>query len=388
MALRGRSFAALKLFTATYLALMFKQRWEMGPLVCILKDKCTPGFHERAEVRFHMESQWAAWWLVPSAMALTLFAVRGMARRSMAVLLLVAWRAHHATIDVWQMPVPQVGFVSLTLLYIAIAPLERDTVGTHGHLCMKVCTLPLRRQTRTNQQSLIASLAASANACGARLALLRLYLLVAYATSGYGKLLLTPAWTSGNAIGYLARAYMRQGVPLSLAAAIASASRPLSACVLLLECNLPLIEAASLLGFGSGSTRHTLHTVSVLGWILSAANQCLLLILTPFTDVCTGAVLFHAALFDAALADAHDPSALRDPDFTRDPDHVRDRRLRTGRGSAALLAAVAVLFSSRPLQCAIAPSWRPANHPSLLGAVAISFTALMPLPRCDRLGSA
>jgi len=42
--------------------------------------------------------------------------------------------------------------------------------------------------------------------------------------------------------------------------------------VLLLECNLPFIEAASLLGLGSRPTRHTLHTSSVLGWVLSVAK--------------------------------------------------------------------------------------------------------------------
>ena len=171
------------------------------------------------------------------------------------------------------------------LLYIAAAPVASDA--------------RVRGQPRAPVAgSLVESLATGARLGGALLGLLRIYLLVAYATTGYGKLLLTPAWASGTAFEYLARSHLRQAVPVYAAAAIAVASKPLSALVLLIECGLPIAELASLLKVGGERARRRFAHLCAVGWLMSAAMQALLLLLTPLTDVYVGTVLFHAALLD------------------------------------------------------------------------------------------
>ena len=302
------SLVALKAFAACIAAGTFIRRWEQGALACLLST-CARGSQEDAEARYDAEAHTAVVWLVLGVASFLMVGARGTLRRCFALIPLGGWIAYYASMDI---SAPHVGYVSMALLYVCAAPDEGDggrvprergrvewpasSDACSSARCGRLISF-LRRQ--------LDPMVEGASRGSVLLDVMRIFYIVAYLTSGGGKLLFTPAWQHGRAMEFLARAYLRQSVPAAVAATMAAGSVQLSASVLVIECAFPFIEGVAIFTVGEhrgpgGAHHRRLAILSVGSWLLSISMHVGILLLTPLTDVTAGVLLFHAALLHAS----------------------------------------------------------------------------------------
>ena len=105
---------ALKLAAAVLTASAFVRRWELGPLVCLLRDRCRPELLEA--------SDGASAWLMAGGASFFMVGATGRPRKCLALLPLVGWVVLQATVDV---SAPHIGYCSVALAYIVLAPVGR-----------------------------------------------------------------------------------------------------------------------------------------------------------------------------------------------------------------------------------------------------------------------
>ena len=356
----GRTFAAVQLSTAAYLAVCLYHAVEMDGLRCLLAD--SPVFGERCrQLQLSREvAANSAWrhrlYLAGLLACASLIFARGAMRRVLAFFLLFCWLTHISEIA---FATPHIEYVSLTLLYLASAP-------AHG----------------TGAQSAFLS------------AVMRAALAVGYGWSSAAKLLLTPAWRLGRAFAIISRTSLRDGFPRTLASLLAHplVSPPLSYVAILTEGALPLLEFLAVVT--------SCERLSQLGIFASAGMQLGILILMPLTDVSVAMLIFHLALVDAnAAAQAVMQPAVAGVDGGRDAAtdkvqsprrtssseesstvgcHVRPRMSLPSRLGVSLL--LGAIFSLRPAQCFVRPMHARRFRGETTTACATLVKGLLPLP--------
>ena len=327
---RRRLFLSVKIAVSAFAGVAFWHRYEMADLACIVSETC----EQMNSTQHHLEDRLS---LLALAAAASLPMLHGMARNIAAAVVLVAWICVAAEVN---FEPPHIPFVTLACAYVAFASPECDTS-------------PVPRQGTRNAH--------------ASLLVLRLALATGYGFSGFYKAR-GPVWHRGHVfLLIVSQEGLRDTLPSFVFLLVSYASPVLCAFTLLVECGLPLAEAAVAIGAVP-------QTLLWLGWCVSAGMQCGILLLMPLTDVSVGTLVFHVALIHAAVACVI-PSrreelpcverACEEPVWEADRLgggcmlSARPAQARRGRWNAACLvgcASAICIFSIRPVHCALAPS--------------------------------